>query len=272
MKKTHVSSLGIAAALALFSSSASAAVVFSTDLESATQATNLISPIDMAGTLATGYTASTLADGGTSGSFDIKKSGVEGNAGTGTIWSQGNYASFQPGVGEIADLAAAIAGNSYYEFTLSNASVFSLESIDLTLVQFGYANSANPVDPETGAYVFTSLTSNFDGTVLASESLGSVVTGVGVAQGVKSGTITLSGDAAFDSDLELYAVTFRVYLIEGYAGTATNRITGIDDISVSVIPEPSAYALLGGLLVFGFAALRRRKSISGVSFGAGLLI
>ena len=131
------------------------------------------------------------------------------------------------------------------------------------MIQFGYRNDAidrgDPADRETGAYVFTNLTSDFTtpGTSFdASESLGQIVRGPSIAQGVESGTITLAGNAALE---DITSVTFRVYLTEGYTGTSGNRRAGIDDLSVAVIPEPSAYALLGGVLAFGFAALRRRK-------------
>ena len=256
MKKTHLPPLGIAAALALFSSSAvSASTVFSADFESATQARADV-PIAMGATLAAGYSVTNLVDGGTPGNYRLDAQGTDGT-GSQLIYDQGNFANFLPGAGDIADLTTAITGNSYYEFTLSNASAFSLQSIGLTVIQFGYVNGA--IDRETGAYVFTNLTSDFTtpGTSFdASESLGQIVRGPSIAQGVESGTITLAGNAALE---DITSVTFRVYLTEGYTGTSGNRRAGIDDLSVAVIPEPSAYALLGGVLAFGFAALRRRK-------------
>jgi hypothetical protein len=34
---------------------------------------------------------------------------------------------------------------------------------------------------------------------------------------------------------------------------------GIDDVHITAVPEPSAYAALAGLGVLGFAAYRRRR-------------
>ena len=242
----------VAAALALFSSTASASIVLSTDFESATQV-DKNDPIAMGGTLAAGYSVTNLADGGTSGVFRLGTEGRNDGGNTQEFYDQGNIASFQPGSGEVATLDAAITNNSYFEFTLSNASAFSLRTIGFSLVQFGYANATGR---ETGAYVFTDLTSNFSGTVNASESLGSIVRAGDAPQGISPVSISLSGITALE---DITSVTFRVYWTEGYAATQSNRRLGIDDLSVAVIPEPSAYALLGGVLAFGFAMFCRRK-------------
>jgi hypothetical protein len=242
----------VAAALALFSSSASATTVFSTDFSSATQE-SLNAPIAMGGTLAAGYSVTNLAHGDNSMKFILRTEGTDGNEGQQQFYDQGDIASFLPGSVEVATLDAAITNNSYYEFTLSNESAFSLRTIGFSLVQFGYKNATGR---ESVAYVFTDLTSNFSGTVNASESLGSIVRAGGAPQGVSSVSIALSGITALE---DITSVTFRVYWTEGFEEEWGNRRLGIDDLSVAVVPEPSAYALLGGVLAFGFTAFRRRK-------------
>ena len=42
--------------------------------------------------------------------------------------------------------------------------------------------------------------------------------------------------------------------------SSNNETVTVDNLSISVVPEPSSYALIGGLLALGYVMLRRRRS------------
>lgn len=56
-----------------------------------------------------------------------------------------------------------------------------------------------------------------------------------------------------DADLNIIQVGFRNGGIEGTAGEMT-----FSNLSVAMVPEPSAFGLIGGLIALGFIARRRR--------------
>jgi hypothetical protein len=74
--------------------------------------------------------------------------------------------------------------------------------------------------------------------------------------GLFPASVDLSEISGFESVSE---VTFRFYLYDTYIGQQNRRL-GIDDIQISVIPEPRLAALSMGLLVAGLMIWRRRKS------------
>lgn len=76
---------------------------------------------------------------------------------------------------------------------------------------------------------------------------------VGSASAFESETITLAGNAALASaDFNIrFNVTGADHFNDNFA---------IDNVSVTVVPEPGTYALLAGLAAFSFVALRRRNA------------
>ena len=63
----------------------------------------------------------------------------------------------------------------------------------------------------------------------------------------------------YTATVNLYSDSDITYLFGGIAGSAVDYGTGPQSsIQTSAVPEPSAYALLGGLLALGCVMLRRR--------------
>lgn len=75
---------------------------------------------------------------------------------------------------------------------------------------------------------------------------------------VGSVTATTSGWTQYTVALPT-ATTGRIAFEYAVANAAIANVVGIDTVSVSAVPEPSTYALMG-LGVAGLAALRRRKA------------
>jgi hypothetical protein len=70
-----------------------------------------------------------------------------------------------------------------------------------------------------------------------------------VNQSALSDSIALSA-----SDGEYIAIRWRL------VGTGTSAALGVDNLSITAVPEPATYALLAGLLTLGFALYRRRRA------------
>jgi hypothetical protein len=105
--------------------------------------------------------------------------------------------------------------------------------------------------------LFATVNDTLAGTVVWSETLDSgtssaAATWESVSQ--TTGTVTL---AAVGKDLfiQFYGVDLNS---EGIS--TTTGFARVDNISVSAIPEPSTYALLGGLAALAFVTVRRRRS------------
>ena len=63
----------------------------------------------------------------------------------------------------------------------------------------------------------------------------------------------------FTATVNLYSDSDITYLFGGIAGSAADYGVGLQSsIQTAAVPEPSAYALLGGLLALGCVMLRRR--------------
>lgn len=213
-----------------------AAVIFSTDFVNASQdSTN--GPISMGGTVATGFTVSSIAKSATA-TFSI----WEYDTSSGGGWDSAPlFAGARP-----AQLPNALDVNQSVEFTITNnsSSLVSINLIQFNLVRKGFSDLA-------GTTVWSSLDSYSIPIVSFSNN---------DVSGTKSlvSTGTLTGDNMLDL-LVGESMTLRIALWTE-SGSASNARLGIDDIQISVIPEPRLAALSMGLLVAGFIIWRRRRS------------
>ncbi|TVP78325.1 MAG: PEP-CTERM sorting domain-containing protein [Puniceicoccaceae bacterium] len=78
------------------------------------------------------------------------------------------------------------------------------------------------------------------------ERNGELVSGVAVAGTNSSNSYTFTYDATNSPDIGFSVGTF-------------NNVFGINNLSISEVPEPSSYALIAGLLVMGSILVRRRR-------------
>jgi len=214
-------------------------------------ATNGVSYVEDAFTLAPTFTAET----GTlviSGSLDI--SGIE--FGTGdfnkrnflTIMADsGNKGKFDGG-GAILNLGLG-GWNNPGEFSLGQ---------DLT-VRFwggGVGQIGNFIPTGVVDFETTLIVSGDDAT---GWNLDATTTISGGATGSTNSTYSRT-DAGFDG---LQSISGIQVGFDGTTSVSSNFTAAdtfiIDDVSVSVIPEPSTYAMLFGLLTLGVAGLRRRR-------------
>lgn len=239
MKKTPLSPLGIAAALALFSSSASAATILDTKFGSTTQpnASNIVVTADTM--LADFGSTVTLTRGSAFGGFTPQTIGTVPDTGI------GSNSSIQSG--STNTLATAIANDHFIEFTLTSGVAYDIDTISFDMAGFGSNNA------QFLGYLLTDATGFSNGNELGS------VDALYNETITSSGTIDVSAIAAFDGRT---STKFRVYLVDNHDGDNTNRKFGLTSIAITgtqSIPEPSAYALVGGVFAFGFAMFCRRK-------------
>jgi hypothetical protein len=211
-------------------------VIFNTDFESATQAANN-DPVAHGGTVASGYTASTFTQGPGIGTFRLEK-GVEDD------WFISDTATHRlPTDAPTAPqqtMAEAVTLGTYFQFTIT-----APEAVDFAELKFGMRG----------------IGSTSTGYVTARSSVDNYASNLGTASGpMTTGnssvitTVDLSSISGFE---DLTSVTFRFYVYHEYTGGQANRRIGVDDIQVSVIPEPGMLAL--GFIIFGAVCLFRRR-------------
>lgn len=210
--------------------------IFSTDFSDASQATTN-GPIAMGGTVASGFQVSTFGKSATA-TFNI----WEYDTSSGGGWDTAPiFAGARP-----AQLPNSLDSNQSVEFSITNnsGSDISINGFEFNLVRKGFGDVAG-VSVWTSLDTFTTPLITFSNDVLA-----------GTKSVVSSGT--LSGNDMLDL-LNGESITFRFALWTPNSGAGAARL-GIDDIQVSVIPEPRMAAFLMGVLVLGVLIFRRRKS------------
>ncbi len=156
-------------------------------------------------------------------------------------------------------VGTAITNNDYLSFSVDVAAGYQMDLTSLVF-DFGYTAGANYTpDKQFKAYLFTSVDGFVDsGDIVGSDTIIVDQENTGIQWPGEDTTIALS-DARFQGLTG--STEFRIYLADTTGDS--NHIHRFDDItlngSVSVIPEPGTYALMGGLLALGSVMMRRRR-------------
>jgi len=179
-----------------------ASTLLSTDFETAAQSA-VGNPVDMAATLHPNVTASVLTNG--AGVTALRLDSVT-SSDTGLLVMEGMTA---PPV----DLAAAVASDEYFEFTVSSSQAVDLELLSFDYIKHGFSQFAG-----------VTLRSSKDGYSADLVTIANVLTA-----GAYPTFVDLSSNTDFDN---ITNVTFRLYL---YADTATHagKRLGMDNLNIT---------------------------------------
>ncbi|WPJ97114.1 PEP-CTERM sorting domain-containing protein [Coraliomargarita algicola] len=81
-------------------------------------------------------------------------------------------------------------------------------------------------------------------------------TGAGTTIGATANGTAILSDFAAD-----FATGDRYFAFGSHLGSGVSAFSDVflDNLTITVVPEPSTYALIGGLLALGFASIKRRK-------------
>ena len=168
-----------------------------------------------------------------------------------SIW--GNEASSQLGFfqGASATLANAITVNDYLEFSIT---VEAGKTVELSTLDFVvYGNHTSKAADEWA--LFTSYDA-FTSTPGASDA---IATSDGSFAGFLGPWKDQSHDFTGTTLTAGQTFSIRLYMYGATNAAGAQGISGFDEFSLTSVPEPSSFALLGGLLALGHVMVRRRR-------------
>jgi hypothetical protein len=140
--------------------------------------------------------------------------------------------------------ATAITDNDYLQFSFT---VEAGQTVDMGTLSW-QEYSRNNTRGAASWSIFVSY-DNFATSVLKG-------TGVAIQGSYNEQSVDLSSEATLIAG---ETATIRLYMYGKTNANWSNSETGFDSFSLTAIPEPSTYALLGGLLALGHVMVRRRR-------------
>jgi trimeric autotransporter adhesin len=199
-------------------------------------------------------TAVPTATGIAFGSFSAV--GVSANSNAGGRFS---FTGWSTGASDGSDtFAGAIDLSDYFQVTIAPA---ALHSMDLTSITFTLQRSGTGIRQYSVRSSLDGYVSNLGASVSPANANLSVVGG-DIFQVADTATTAQNGSllSLSGSFLELEApVTFRFYAWNAEASGGTFSIDNVTFTgTATAIPEPSTYALIMGVLTFGFIVWHRR--------------
>ncbi len=145
------------------------------------------------------------------------------------------------------------AVGDYFQFSLSTLGHFGI-GVTFDQTSSGTGPRDFSLDYSTDGVAFTSA-GNY--TVLANGASPLSSWSSGTYQSGYTFTFDLSSIAALDNATTVYFRLFNTSTVSANGGTvAAGGTSRVDNFTVSVVPEPSAFALIGG---FGILALIKRR-------------
>jgi len=192
-------------------------------------------------------------DSGSPASTDLDTDSVAADfiaAGAGFNFSGSTGTAYVFGNNTPGDAATAVTNDAYFSFSVTPNSSFSLDSLDFDM----YGNSTNENISGSAELTFF-IRSSVD-------NYASTISGATFTQAYDNTTaalpvsrnVDLSG-ASFQGLTD--EVTFRIYIYD--TSNSTDRVARVDNVYLTTVPEPGAFALIAGSLAMLSIMIRRRQ-------------